>query len=47
MPAADDSGHAVVVWKARVAQLGSHDIKIRSTNGVDYKTKLTIQEAPK
>jgi hypothetical protein len=47
VPPSDDTGHAVVIWKARVAKLGTHSIKIRSTNGVEYNTKLIIEEAPK
>jgi hypothetical protein len=47
VPPADDTGSSVVLWKARVAKLGSHTFKIRSSNGVEYKTKLTIEEAPK
>jgi hypothetical protein len=47
VPPADDTGSAVVVWKARVTKLGSHALKIRSSNGVEYTTKLTIEEAPK
>jgi hypothetical protein len=47
VPQSDDTGHAVVIWKARVAKLGTHAIKIRSTNGVEYNTKLIIEEAPK
>jgi hypothetical protein len=47
VPPPDDTGHAVIVWKARVGKLGSHDIKIRSSNGIEYKTKLTIEKTAK
>jgi hypothetical protein len=47
VPAVDDTGNAVVMWKARVAKLGSHAIKLRSSNGVEYNSKLIIEPAPK
>lgn len=47
VPAADDNGQSIVVWKARVAKLGSHALKVRSTNGVDYNSKLIIEAALK
>jgi hypothetical protein len=44
-PSADGIGF--VMWKARVVKMGTHTLKVRSSNGVEYTTKVTIEEAPK
>lgn len=41
-PAAEGSATSVVTWKARVLQLGSYDIRIRSSNGVTKTWPVTI-----
>ena len=42
VPAPDTLGQSVVLWKGRVLELGTHELRIRSSNGVTYTRTITI-----
>jgi hypothetical protein len=46
-PPAVENGQSIVVWKVRVAKLGTYPIKIRSNTGVVFNTLLKIEKAEK
>ena len=39
---ATEGGQSIVMWKCRVKALGSHSLRIRSSNGVTYTRMVTI-----
>ena len=42
VPAPDTAGQSVVLWKGRVMDVGTHELRIRSSNGVIYTRTITI-----
>jgi hypothetical protein len=44
VPEPDASGQSVVMWKARVLELGTHPVRIRSSNGVTYTRTISVGE---
>ncbi|MBI3412277.1 MAG: hypothetical protein HY040_28495 [Planctomycetes bacterium] len=43
VPTPGESGTSLVLWKARVAQLGDHELRIRSSTGVTQVKNISIQ----
>ena len=46
VPAQPQGGQSIVLWKIQVEKLDSFALQVRSSNGVVYNTRLTIEEAP-
>ncbi|HYV37585.1 MAG TPA: hypothetical protein VE988_17905, partial [Gemmataceae bacterium] len=42
VPTPNGTGQSVVMWKARVVDLGTHVVRIRSSNGVTYTRTITV-----
>jgi hypothetical protein len=45
VPSPEASGKSVVLWKARVGQLGAFDLKVRSSTGVTHVRNISIEAA--
>jgi hypothetical protein len=45
VPVPQASGRSVVLWKARVAQVGDYELKVRSSTGVTHVKSISIQAA--
>jgi len=45
VPLPQATGHSLVLWKARVAQLGEYELKVHSSSGVTLVKNVSIQPA--